>query len=102
MQMLCNERTYYVLLKMKKKHEKLIWRFDDMKKFSKDSLPIECNTWNVIEFEMLLYKKENFDILKKKNDFGVKRCKYKLSAGEMCPQCVTHEQPKWKKPFNAL
>ena len=96
MQMLYNERICYVLSKMEKKHEKLFWRFDDRKKFSKYSLAIECNTRNVIEFGIFLVEKKNFNIEKKRKYFG------QVWEGEMCPQCVTHEQPKWKKTFNAL
>ena len=60
------------------------------KKFSKDSLAIECNTRNVIEFGIFVVEKKTL-ILKKRNNFG------QVWEGEMCPQCVTHEQPKWKK-----
>ena len=39
------------------------------KKFSKDSLAIECNTRNVIEFGIFLVEKKNFNIEKKKEIF---------------------------------
>ena len=40
------------------------------KKFSKDSLAIECNTRNVIEFGIFLVEKKNFNIEKKRKYFG--------------------------------
>ena len=39
------------------------------KKFSKDSLAIECNTRNVIEFGIFVVEKKTL-ILKKRNNFG--------------------------------